>query len=208
MTGAILTGALQPRRMAHRAVHHHRLRPGHVVDCHRDADPDRAERALHALRREVGRRPALPGSRHRAAASAGAVAGAGRRDVRLERLCRSDKGAGGARRPPTRRPLSAQSVLPAARLDPGAGGDGRSRPPRRARRCGAHGFRRHVDGHGRLHCRPDAGGFGVPPRAGSRHRALPQHPARPLLHGRRHVDQRRQYPLRMVAHRHRGARAS
>ena len=48
--------------------------------------------------------------------------------------------------------------------------------------------------------------FGLPPRARGRHRAVPQHPLRPLLHRRRHGDQRRQLPLQLVADRARGRR--
>ncbi len=95
---------------------------------------------------------------------------------------RRDRGAGG------RGALSAQSVLPPARLDRRARGDDRGRAADRARRRAADADGRHVDGARRVPRRRAARGIDLPPRARSRHRAVPRPPARAVLHGRRHDD--------------------
>ena len=56
-----------------------------------------------------------------------------------------------------------------------------------ARRGAGHAARRPVDGDGRLPRRRAAVGIDLPPPARSRHRAVPRHPARPVLPRRRHV---------------------
>ena len=54
-----------------------------------------------------------------------------------------------------------------------------------------HAAGRPVDGDGRLPRRRAARRIELPPPARSRHRAVPRHPARAVLHERRHVDRRR-----------------
>jgi predicted Kef-type K+ transport protein len=58
---------------------------------------------------------------------------------------------------------------------------------RRARRCAGYAAWRAFDGHGRVPRRRAAVGIDLPPSARGRCRAVPRHPARPVLHGRRHV---------------------
>ena len=82
------------------------------------------------------------------------------------------------RRAGARRPLSAQSVLPPARLDRRARGDDRGGAAGRARRRAADAGRRHVDGARRVPRRRAARGVELPPRARSRHRAVPRPAAR------------------------------
>ena len=77
-----------------------------------------------------------------------------------------------------RRPLPAQSVLPAAGADRLARGDDRGGAAGRARRGSAHAGGRHVDGARRLPGRRAARRIELSARARSRHRAVPRPPAR------------------------------
>ena len=80
-----------------------------------------------------------------------------------------------------------QSAVPDHRQYRRQGGDDRRGTARGARVRDADAARRPVDGDGRLRGRRDACRILLPARARSRHRAVPRHPARPVLHGRRPV---------------------
>ena len=152
-------------RLADRSGHHCRLRPCHVVDGVRHAGADRARRADNALRPEGDRHPLVPGSRCRAAPRGGAARRARRRALRRWRAVGDREGGGGARRAPPRGTLPAEPVVPPARPHPGARGDDGGRAARRAGRGGADGFRRAVDGDGRVPRRTDARQLCLPARA-------------------------------------------
>ncbi len=137
--------------------------------------------------------PAAGRSRHRAAAGDRRPAGA-RQDAADDGRRALDGvaiAAGIARRARRRRPVAAQPDVPHPGGRPGPRGDDGRRAPRRARRGAADGARRAVDGHGRVPRRRPPVGILLPPSARGRHRAVPRHPARPVLHRRRHVARSR-----------------
>ena len=95
------------------------------------------------------------------------------------------------RRAADRRALSAQPAVPHHRQYRRQGGDDRRRTAGRARIGDADAAGRPVDGDGRLRRRRHARRILLPARARGRHRAVPRHPARPVLHGRRPVARAR-----------------
>ncbi len=91
------------------------------------------------------------------------------------------------RHPAPCRPFPAQPAVSHHRQHRCARGDDRGGAVRGAGRGHADGDRRPVDGARRLHRGRASGRFLVPPPARSRYRAVPRHPARPVLHRRRPV---------------------
>ena len=78
VTGALLAGLAHLLAGAGLAGRDdHRLRPGAVVDGFRHADPRAGRHDQHQIRPDGVLDPAVPGSRHRAAAGAHPAAGAG-----------------------------------------------------------------------------------------------------------------------------------
>ena len=151
---------------------------------------------LQPLRPALLRDPAVPGPRDRpdprppAAARDGRRGGRGEGGVLQTARRRGDRDRG-ARGRGARRPLRPQPVLPAPRRERRARGDDGLGAPRRARHGAAHGEGRPLDGDGRLPRRRAPRRIELPPPARGRHRAVPRHPARAVLHERRHVDRRR-----------------
>ena len=160
----------------------------------------------NALRPEGDRHPLVPGSRHRSAPRGRAArCPRRRRPFGTRRAVGNREGGGGARRAPPRADATSSTRSSACS------------PCTRAREVMTAAALLVVLGAAAL---MDFAGlsmamgaflaglmlaeFGLPARARGRHRAVPQHPVRPLLHRRRHGDQRRQFPLQLAAHPARG----
>ena len=163
------------------------FRPGAVIDGFRHADPRTGGNDQHQARPNGVLDPAVPGSRHRAAAGAGAAVGARLGGSTAARAARVRDRHRRHRRVADRRALSHQPAVPHHRQYRRQGGD-----DRRGAACGdrvgnADAAGRAVDGDGRLRRRRHARRIFVPARAGGGHRAVPRHPARPVLHGGRPV---------------------
>ena len=158
-------------------------RAGALSDLDRAAHPGGARPSAAALRPARLRDPAVPGHVGRAAARAGARCSRAGRGAQHSYSLAETAGIGGAhrrrnRRAGARRALSAQSVLPPARLDRRARGDDGRGAAGRARRGAVDAVGRHVDGARRIPRRRAARRIDLSPRTGSRHRAVPRLAAR------------------------------
>ena len=191
-SSAAPAGRVRPLGSAARSSRH-RARP--VGDRDRAADARGARRPADALRPARLRGPAVPGL---SIVPILAVAAAARRRPARDRRSRPARpcwrsaarllahrasscwsAATGSTRSSASSPRAApREVMTACRAARGA------------RRRAADGGGRAVDGDGRLPRRRAARRIEFPPPARGRHRAVPRHAARPVLHERRHVDRR------------------